>query len=89
MKKIRFKNRNGKLYYGFDGVFKSAGMKDTKVNRNIITSKFNNGLLDESLGIKTLGVAKEIPKINDLIARVLDQREKVLKQNSYITYSKI
>ena len=86
MKKIRFKNRNGKLYYGFDGVFKSSGLKFTTVNKNIITSQFNNGLLDEKLGIKTLGIANVIPKIVDLVESILDQKEKQLKPNSYKTY---
>lgn len=47
MKKLCFKNRNGVLYFGIDGKFKSSKMKDTKINRNIMVSKHRNGELDE------------------------------------------
>lgn len=89
MKKLRFKNRNEKLYYGFDGVFKSSGLKYTTVNRNIILNQFNNGLLDEKLGIKTLGIVKEIPKVTDLIDEILEQKDKQLKPTSYRVYDSI
>ena len=63
MKKLRFKNRGGILYFGIGDKFKSSKMKYNSVNKNIIQSKFNNGLFDSDLNIKI--TSSEL--INDLV----------------------
>ena len=57
MKKLRFKNRNGILYYGIGDKFKSSGLKYSKVNQNIIINKFRNGALNEDLKLEV----KKVP----------------------------
>jgi len=80
MKKLRFKNRNGVLYFGFGDSLKSSRMKDTKINRNILIGKFNRGeLFDDS---------KITPSdtVTDLVEKVINDKSKHLKHKSMISY---
>ena len=58
MKKLRFKNRNGVLYFGIDGNFKSSKMKYNVVNKNILIGKHNRGELNDALGFDDGGAGK-------------------------------
>jgi len=83
MKKLRFKNRKGVLYFGIDGKFKSSKMKDTKINRNIIISKHRNGALDEELGFKI----ERAPTLLKFLDKVLQEKRDTLKVSSVESYS--
>ncbi|MCK9454444.1 MAG: tyrosine-type recombinase/integrase [Sulfurimonas sp.] len=83
MKKLRFKNREGVLYFGIGGKFKSSKMKDTKINRNIIISKHRNGELDEELGFKT----DKSPTLLMFLDKVLQEKRETLKKSSIEHYS--
>jgi len=83
MKKLRFKSRNGILYFGIDGKFKSSKMKDTKINRNIIISKHRSGGLDEELGFKT----EKIPTLLNFLDKVMQEKRETLKVSSIESYS--
>ena len=85
MKKLRFKNRNGVLYFGIDGNFKSSKMKYNVVNKNILIGKHNRGELNDALGF-------EAPKsilLCDLVRDVLDRKSIVLKYQSIQSYNTI
>ncbi len=83
MKKLRFKNRNGILYFGVDRKFKSSKLKYTNINKNIIVGKFKNGLLDEDLKLDTV---KNVPTIQDLLKEVMNNKSKVLKHKTLLAY---
>ena len=83
--KIRFKNRNNILYVGFNNIFKSTHLKDTKINRNIYKNKFHNGELNKLLNIDIVSTF-DIPHFNDLLDLILKDFEFSLKPNSYNTY---
>ena len=83
MKKLRFKNRNGVLYFGIDGKFKSSKMKDTKINRNILISKHRNGELDEELGFEV----EKAPTLLKFLDKVLQEKKETLKLSSGQSYS--
>lgn len=83
MKKLCFKNRNGVLYFGIGGNFKSSKLKDTKINRNIIISKHRSGELDEELGFKV----EKNPTLLMFLDRVLQEKRETLKVSSVQSYS--
>lgn len=83
MKKLCFKNRNGALYFGIGGNFKSSKMKDTKINRNIMISKYRNGELDEELGFKV----EKKPTLLMFLDKVLQEKRETLKVSSVQNYS--
>ena len=83
MKKLCFKNRNGVLYFGIGGNFKSSKMKDTKINRNIIISKHRSGELDEELGFKV----EKNPTLLMFLDKVLQEKRETLKVSSIQHYS--
>lgn len=83
MKKLRFKNRNGILYFGIDGKFKSSKLKDTKINRNIIISKHRNGDLDEELGFKK----DKFPTLYTFLDKVIQEKIETLKVSSIQGYN--
>ncbi|WP_373069889.1 tyrosine-type recombinase/integrase [Sulfurimonas sp.] len=83
MKKLRFKNRNGVLYFGFDGKFKSSKLKDTNVNRNIIKGKFLRGELNSDLSINE----HKSPLIKDLVKEVFIDKSKHLKRKTLKAYA--
>lgn len=82
MKKLRFKNRNGILYYGFNDKFKSSGLKDSKVNRNIITNKFRSGALDGSLNIQD----RTAPLVNYYLEQIIQEKRKNVRQSTFKAY---
>ncbi len=82
MKKLRFKNRNGVLYFGIGDKFKSSKLKYTKVNKNIIINKFINGALNEDLELKTI----EVPTVEAYMNRVMNEKNKTLKHNTLSSY---
>jgi len=82
MKKLRFKNRKGVLYFGVGGKFKSSKMKDTKINRNILISKHRNGELDEELGFES----KKIPTLVYFLDKVMQEKKETLKHSSVEHY---
>lgn len=83
MKKIRFKTRNGVLYFGFDGKFKSSGLKDTKINRNIVASKFKRGEFNKEFNLFDNRNSKTIAELLD---EVMITKSKTLKRKTMITY---
>ena len=82
MKKLRFKNRKGILYFGIDGKFKSSKLKFTKINQNIIIGKFQKGLLNDELGFKSLSS----PKVKNLIDNILYEKSLTLKYSTLRVY---
>lgn len=82
MKKLCFKNRNGVLYFGIGGKFKSSTMKDTKINRNIIISKHRSGELDEELGFKT----NKVPTLINFLDKVMQEKRETLKVSTVQSY---
>lgn len=86
MRKLRFKNRNGILYFGIDGKFKSSKLKYTNINKNIIIGKFKDGRLDGELGI---GHIDNVPTVNKLLDDVMKSKLTVLKFKTMRTYEVI
>jgi len=82
MKKLRFKNRNGILYFGVAGKFISSKMKYTNVNKNIILGKFNRGEIDDDLCI----AEQKAPTIKNLLDDVLLEKSKFLKHKTMLSY---
>lgn len=86
MKKLRFKSRNGVLYFGVGDKLKSSKLKDTKVNRNILSAKFRDGELDEEL----FGIENHVKTtINDLLYEVLKSKSISLKHKSILAYTSV
>ncbi len=82
MKKLRFKNRNGILYFGVGGKFISSKMKCTNVNKNIIIGKFNRGEIDDNLCI----VEQKAPTIKNILEDVMIEKSKFLKHKTILSY---
>lgn len=86
MMKLRFKNRNGILYFGVGDKFKSSKMKYTNINKNILSGKFRDGYLDKELfDIDT----KTSPLLTDLLQEVMNSKSISLKHKSLLTYSSV
>ena len=84
MKKLRFKNRGGILYFGLGDKLKSSKLKYTNVNKNIIIGKFKSGLLDDELNINLVTGA---PTIEELLNEVMRSKSKVLKHKTLLAYN--
>lgn len=82
MQKLRFKNRNGILYFGFGDKFKSSKLKYSVVNKNIIIGKFKSGNLAEDLNFRSI----EAPLVTTLLEEVMSDKESFLKHNSILSY---
>ncbi|MDD5203022.1 MAG: site-specific integrase, partial [Sulfurimonas sp.] len=82
MKKLRFKNRDGILYFGIDGKFKSSKMKYTNINKNIILGKYNRGEMSEELQFEE----RQSPTVRNLLQNVILEKSKHLKHKSMIAY---
>ncbi len=82
MKKLRFKNRNGILYFGVDGKFKSSKIKYSVVNKNILMSRFLKGDLESPLSDRS----NENLFLNNLVCKVIREKEKHLKHKSILAY---
>ena len=85
MKKLRFKNRGGILYFGFGDKLKSSKLKDTRINRNIILGRFKNGLLDEELNTRDVS----IPSVKDALTEVMREKALTVKHVTNRTYGNI
>ncbi|MDQ1244250.1 MAG: hypothetical protein QG565_590 [Campylobacterota bacterium] len=83
MRKLRFKNRNGILYFGVGDKLISSKLKYTNINKNIIIGKFKNGDLDVELGV---GKNKVVPTILALLEDIMSSKRKVLKHKSLLAY---
>lgn len=83
MKKLRFKNRSGILYFGVGDKLISSKLKFTNVNKNIIIGKFRDGKLNEELGI---GVNEGTPMINDLLKEVMKDKVLFVKYKTLLSY---
>lgn len=86
MKKLRFKNRNGILYFGINDKFKSSKLKYTNINKNIIIGKFRDGKLNEDLG---LDIVEDMPTVTNLLDEVIKAKSVSLKHKSLIAYKAI
>jgi len=84
MRKLRFKNRGGILYFGFGDKLKSSKLKYTNINKNIIIKKFKDGLLDNDLNINQ---SSNVPTIEELLHRVMESKSKVLKHKTLLAYN--
>ena len=82
MRKLRFKNRNGILYFGLGDKFKSSKMKYSAVNKNIITSKFNKGLFDDDLNI----VVSDSELISVLVIDFIHSQSNIKKESTLRNY---
>ncbi len=82
MKKLRFKNRNGILYFGIGDKFKSSKMKYNAVNKNIIQNKFYKGLFDDDLNL----VCDESKLITDLILEFINLQYSTKKESTVRNY---
>ena len=84
MKKLRFKNRGGVLYFGLGDKFVSSKLKYTNVNKNIIISKFKQGLLDDELKINA---KKNVPTVEELLDQVMKSKSRTLKHKTLLAYN--
>lgn len=82
MKKLRFKNRNGVLYFGIDGKFISSKMKYTNINKNIIIGKYNRGEMDEELHFEE----RQSPTVKNLLQNIILEKSKHLRHKTMIAY---
>lgn len=82
MKKLRFKNRKGILYFGVGDKLKSSRMKYNSVNKNIILGRFNSGLFDDDLNTKD--TSAEL--INDLVLALIDSKSSIKKESTLRNY---
>ena len=82
MKKLRFKNRNGILYFGVGDKFKSSKLKYSNVNKNIIISKFKNGALNEDLEV----IQIKSPTVESYLERVILEKKKNVRQSTLKAY---
>lgn len=82
MKKLRFKNRNGILYFGVGDTFKSSKLKYSKVNKNIIINKFKNGALSEDLKV----IQVKSPTVESYLQRVILEKKKNVRHSTFDAY---
>ena len=83
MKKLRFKNRKGILYFGVGDKLISSKLKYTNINKNIIIGKFRDGRLNKELGI---GVNEGTPIINNLLKEVMEDKVTFVKHKTVLAY---
>ncbi len=83
MKKLRFKNRKGILYFGVGDKLKSSKMKYNSVNKKIIQGKFNNGLFDSDLNI--VNISAEL--VNDLVLAFINSKSNLKKESTRRNYN--
>jgi integrase len=82
---MTFYNRNGKLYIRINGKRISTKLKDTLPNRKLIQSYHNNSEFFNKFKL----TVSEVPTLIHLCGIVLDEKEQILKQTSYASYSSI
>ena len=83
MKKLKFKNRDGILYFGAGKIWRSSKLKYTSINKNILQGRFNRGELDSELGIES---NYNVPTVTKLLEDVISSKAKVLKHKSMLAY---
>jgi len=86
MRKLRFKNRNGVLYFGFGDKLKSSRLKYTTINKNIIIGKFKSGKLSNELG---LDIESGVPLVLDILDDVITEKSRVLKHKTMLAYNSV
>jgi len=82
MKKLRFKNRNGILYFGVGDKFKSSKLKYSKVNKNIIINKFKSGALNKDLEV----IQIKSPTVKSYLERVKLEKKKHVRHSTFNSY---
>ena len=82
MKKLRFKNRNGILYFGVGEKFKSSKLKYSKVNKNIIINKFKSGALNDDLEV----IEIKSPTVESYLERVKLEKKKNVRHSTFESY---
>jgi len=82
---MTFYNRNGILYIRLKGRRVSTKLTDTPTNRKLVKSYHKNDEFFHNLGIVTKG----IPTVVELCERVLLEKEKIVKNTTYIAYSSL
>lgn len=78
---MTFTNRNGKLYVSINGVRKSTKLSYSKENIKKFKSYYN----DEEFFNK-FSINKSVPTVVELCQMVLDEKENILKRNTYRSY---
>lgn len=78
---MTFFNRNGKLYVSINGVRKSTKLKYSKEN----IKKFKSYYQDEEF-FNNFNIKKNVPTLVEFCQMVLDEKETILKRNSYRSY---
>jgi len=78
---MTFYNRNGILYYSINGKRKSTKLEYSKQN----IKKFKSYFKDDEFFNK-FNVNKKVSKVIDLCSLILEEKEKDLKLNSYLSY---
>lgn len=84
MRKLRFKNRNGVLYFGYGDKLISSKMKYNNFSKNIIKNRVENGELNEALKIGRN--IEKVPLITDLLNEVMSEKSARLKHKSMLAY---
>jgi len=84
MRKLRFKNRNGILYFGYGDRFISSKLKFNNINKNIIKNRVANGELNEALKIGTN--REKVPLITDILREVMSEKSVRLKHKTMLAY---
>lgn len=84
MQKLRFKNRNGVLYFGIGDKFISSKLKYTNINKNIIIGKFKNGDFDTGLCTNKI---KSVPTVTLLLNEVMNSKNEILKYKTLLAYN--
>lgn len=79
---MTFTNRNGKLYVSINGVRKSTKLPYSKENIKKFRSYYN----DEEFFNK-FSINKLLPTVVELCQMVLDEKESILKRNTYRSYN--
>jgi len=83
MRKLRFKNRNGILYFGYGDRLISSKKKFNNVNINILKNEVENGVHNTKLGIGEDNAP--IPSITLLLKKVMKDKQH-LKHKTLLAY---
>jgi integrase len=81
MRKLRFKNRNGILYFGFGDKLKSSKRKYNQVNKKIIFGMWERGELDHDLMEKSTAYT-----VAEMTKEVIESKRRELKHTTILAY---
>lgn len=84
MRKLRFKNRKGILYFGYGDKLISSKLKYNNINKNIIKNKVANGELNEALNLGNN--VEKVPLITELLKEVMREKGTRLKHKTMLAY---